>query len=74
MSWTHPETYEFAGQVREQNIAKGNLRFAPVIYLHEAIKNVERMPQKTYDQIVEKYVEMNVTHPFREGNGRSGRI
>ena len=68
------EIYEFAGQIREVNIAKGSFRFAPVIYLEEALKKIEKMPQSTYDEIIEKYVEMNVAHPFREGNGRSTRI
>lgn len=68
------DIYEFAGRVREVNIAKGNFRFAPVMYLNEALKNIEKMPQSTYDEIIEKYVEMNVAHPFREGNGRSMRI
>ena len=60
--------------IRDVNISKGNFRFAPVAYLEVAIQNIEEMPQKTYDQIIEKYVEMNVAHPFREGNGRSSRI
>lgn len=68
------EIYEFAGKIREVNIAKGNFRFAPVMYLKEALNNIEKMPQSTYDEIIEKYVEMNVAHPFREGNGRSMRI
>lgn len=68
------ELYEFAGKVREVNIAKGNFRFAPVMYLREAINNIEKMPQNNFDEIIEKYVEMNVAHPFREGNGRSTRI
>ena len=68
------EIYEFAGVIRNVNIAKGNFRFAPVMYLKEALKNIEKMPQSTYDEIIEKYVEMNVAHPFREGNGRSMRI
>ncbi|OQX06453.1 MAG: cell filamentation protein Fic [Thiothrix lacustris] len=68
------EIYEFAGQVREVNIAKGNFRFAPVMYLEVALKNIENMPQSTFDEIIEKYVEMNIAHPFREGNGRSTRI
>ncbi len=66
--------YEFAGKIRTVNIAKGNFRFAPVMYLEAALKNVENMPQSTFDEIIEKYVEMNVAHPFREGNGRSTRI
>lgn len=68
------EIYEFAGQLRKVNIAKGNFRFTPLTYLEEAIKNIERMPQSTYEEIIEKYVEMNIAHPFREGNGRSTRI
>lgn len=68
------EIYEFAGKMRDVNIAKGNFRFAPVMYLREALKNIEKMPQYDFDKIVEKYVEMNVAHPFREGNGRSTRI
>lgn len=68
------EIYDFAGKVREVNISKGNFRFAPVIYLQAALEHVEKMPQSTFDEIVEKYVEMNVVHPFREGNGRSTRI
>ena len=67
------EIYEFAGKLREVNIAKGNFRFAPVMYLREAIGNIEKMPQSSFDEIIEKYVEMNVAHPFREGNGRSMR-
>lgn len=68
------EIYEFAGKLREVNIAKGNFRFAPVMYLREAVGNIEKMPQSSFDEIIEKYVEMNVAHPFREGNGRSMRI
>lgn len=68
------DIYDFAGKVREVNIAKGNFRFAPVMYLRAALENIEKMPQSTFDEIVEKYVEMNVAHPFREGNGRSMRI
>ena len=68
------EVYEFAGQLRKVNIAKGNFRFTPLTYLEEAIKNIEKMPQSTYEEIIEKYVEMNIAHPFREGNGRSTRI
>ena len=66
--------YDFAGKVRSVNIAKGNLRFAPVMYLQAALESIENMPQSTFDEIIEKYVEMNVAHPFREGNGRSARI
>lgn len=68
------EIYEFAGKLRTVNLAKGNFRFAPVMYLEAALKNIEAMPQGTFEEIVEKYVEMNVAHPFREGNGRSTRI
>ena len=68
------EIYDFAGQVRDVNIAKGNFRFAPVIYLQAALDNIDKMPQKSFDDIIAKYVEMNVAHPFREGNGRSARI
>lgn len=68
------EIYEFAGKIRMVNIAKGNFRFAPVMYLEAALKNIDIMPQSTFDEIVEKYVEMNIAHPFREGNGRSTRI
>ena len=68
------DVYPFAGQIRDVNISKGGFRFAPVMYLGESLKNIEKMPQETFDEIVEKYVEMNVAHPFREGNGRSARI
>ena len=68
------EIYDFAGAVRTVNIAKGNFRFAPVMYLSSALENVSKMPQSTFDEIIAKYVEMNVAHPFREGNGRSTRI
>ena len=68
------DIYGFAGKVREVNIAKGNFRFAPLMYLQTALESVEKMPQSTFDEIVEKYVEMNVAHPFREGNGRATRI
>ncbi len=68
------DIYDFAGEIRTVNIAKSNFRFAPVMYLDAALENIEKMPQSTFDEIVEKYVEMNVAHPFREGNGRSGRI
>lgn len=66
--------YGFAGQIRTVNISKGNFRFAPIMYLEAALENIEKMPQSTYDEIIEKYVEMNIAHPFREGNGRSARI
>lgn len=68
------EIYDFAGQLRTVNIAKGNFRFASVMYLEAALKPIEKMPQSTFDEIIEKYVEMNIAHPFREGNGRSTRI
>ena len=68
------DIYNFAGQLRTVNLAKGNFRFAPLIYLEAALANIDKMPQSTYDEIIEKYVEMNVAHPFREGNGRSTRI
>ena len=68
------DIYAFAGQLRTVNIAKGNFRFAPLIYLEAALANIDKMPQATFDQIVEKYVEMNIAHPFREGNGRATRI
>ncbi len=68
------EIYDFAGEIRTVNIAKGNFRFAPVMYLKCALEHIDNMPQSNFDEIVEKYVEMNVAHPFREGNGRSARI
>ena len=68
------EIYGFAGKLRTVNIAKGNFRFAPVMYLDAALKHIDDMPQSTFDEIIEKYVEMNIAHPFREGNGRSTRI
>ena len=68
------DIYGFAGELRQVNLAKGNFRFVTVMYLKEALKNIEKMPQTTYDEIIEKYVEMNIAHPFREGNGRSARI
>ena len=68
------DVYEFAGQVRDVNLAKGSFRFAPVMYLQQALEHISAMPQQNFDQIVEKYVEMNVAHPFREGNGRATRI
>ena len=68
------DIYDFAGKIRTVNLSKGNFRFAPLMYLETAIKNVDKMPQNTFDEIVEKYVEMNIAHPFREGNGRSTRI
>ena len=68
------EIYDFSGIMRDVNIAKGNFRFAPVMYLSAALDNIAKMPQSTFDEIIEKYVEMNIAHPFREGNGRSTRI
>ena len=68
------DIYDFAGKLRNVNIAKGNFRFASIIYIEEALKNIDKMPQSNFDEIIEKYVEMNVAHPFREGNGRSTRI
>ena len=67
------EIYEFAGKLRTVNLAKGQFRFAPVMYLSEALRHIDEMPQRTFDEIVEKYVEMNIAHPFREGNGRATR-
>ena len=66
--------YDFAGKMRTVNIAKGNFRFAPLMYLQISLENIDKMPQSSYDEIIEKYVEMNIAHPFREGNGRSMRI
>lgn len=68
------DIYDFAGELRTVNLAKGNFRFAPLIYLQAALGNIDKMPQSNFDEIVEKYVEMNIAHPFREGNGRSTRI
>lgn len=68
------DIYDFAGELRTVNLAKGNFRFAPLMYLQATLENVDKMPQSTFDEIVEKYVEMNIAHPFREGNGRSTRI
>ena len=68
------DIYDFAGEIRTVNISKGSFRFAPVMYLQAALDNIDKMPQSTFDEIVEKYVEMNIAHPFREGNGRSTRI
>lgn len=68
------EIYDFAGKLRTVNIAKGNFRFAPLMYIESALKNIDEMPQGNFDEIIEKYVEMNIAHPFREGNGRSTRI
>lgn len=68
------EIYDFAGKLRKVNLAKGNFRFVPLMYLESALQNIDKMPQSTFDEIIEKYVEMNIAHPFREGNGRSTRI
>lgn len=68
------DIYNFAGKIRTVNIAKGNFRFAPLMYLEAALGNIDKMPQSTFDEIIEKYVEMNIAHPFREGNGRATRI
>ena len=68
------DIYDFAGEIRTVNIAKGNFRFVPLMYLEAALANIDKMPQSTFDEIIEKYVEMNIAHPFREGNGRSTRI
>ena len=68
------DIYDFAGELRTVNIAKGNFRFAPLMYLQAALENIGKMPQSNFDEIAEKYVEMNIAHPFREGNGRSTRI
>ena len=68
------DIYDFAGKIRDVNISKNNFRFAPLMYLEVSLKNIEKMPQDTYEHIIEKYVEMNIAHPFREGNGRSTRI
>ena len=68
------DIYDFAGKIRDVNIAKGTFRFAPVMYLEASLANIDKMPQATFDEIIEKYVEMNIAHPFREGNGRATRI
>ncbi len=68
------DIYDFAGELRNVNISKGNFRFAPIMYLEVSLNNIDKMPQNTFDEIIEKYVEMNMAHPFREGNGRSTRI
>ena len=68
------DIYDFAGELRMVNLAKGNFRFAPLMYLEVALENIDKMPQSTFDEIIEKYVEMNIAHPFREGNGRSTRL
>ena len=68
------DIFDFAGEIRTVNLAKGDFRFAPLMYLQAALENIDKMPQSNFDEIVEKYVEMNIAHPFREGNGRSTRI
>ena len=68
------DIYDFAGELRTVNLAKGNFRFAPLMYLEAALANIDKMPQSAFDEIIEKYVEMNIAHPFREGNGRSTRL
>lgn len=68
------DVYAFSGKIREVNIAKGNFRFAPLMYLRQSLKHIDTMPQSSFDEIIEKYVEMNIAHPFREGNGRATRI
>ncbi len=72
--YLYEDIYPFAGKLRTVNLAKGSFRFAPLMYLTAALENIDRMPQTTYDEIIEKYVEMNIAHPFREGNGRSTRL
>jgi cell filamentation protein len=73
-SYLFEDIYQFAGKIRTVNIAKGNFRFAPVMYLHQSLKHIDTMPHSNFDEIIEKYVEMNIAHPFREGNGRATRI
>ena len=73
-AWLFGDIYAFAGNVRDVNIAKGDFRFAPLMYLNNALAHIDAMPQASFDQIIEKYVEMNIAHPFREGNGRATRI
>jgi len=68
------DIYDFAGKIRDVNIAKGNFRFAPLIYLKQSLENISKIPQRNFDEIIEKYVEMNIAHPFRDGNGRATRI
>ena len=72
--YLYEDVFDFAGEIRTVNLAKGNFRFAPLIYLQAALDNIDKMPQSTFNEIIEKYVEMNIAHPFREGNGRSTRI
>jgi cell filamentation protein len=73
-AYLYSDIYEFAGKVREVNISKGNFRFAPLVYLAQSLENITKMPQSNFSEIIEKYVEMNIAHPFREGNGRATRI
>ena len=73
-SYLFEDIYEFAGKIRTVNIAKGNFRFAPLMYLNQSLEHIDKMPQNNYEEIIEKYVEMNIAHPFREGNGRATRI
>lgn len=73
-SYLFYDIYDFAGKLREVNIAKGDFRFAPLMYLKQSLEHINTMPQSSFDEIVEKYVEMNIAHPFREGNGRATRI
>jgi len=73
-SYLFEDIYEFAGKIRTVNIAKGNFRFAPLMYLNQSLEHIDKMPQENFEQIIEKYVEMNIAHPFREGNGRATRI
>ena len=73
-SFLYSDIYEFAGKIRKENISKGNFRFASALYLEDVLSKIDEMPQKTFDDIIKKYIEMNIAHPFREGNGRSTRI
>ncbi len=73
-SYLFEDIYDFAGKIREVNIAKGNFRFAPLMYLQQSLEHIDKMPQDNFDEVIEKYVEMNIAHPFREGNGRATRI
>lgn len=73
-SYLFADIYDFAGKIRELNIANGNFRFAPLMYLKQSLEHIDKMPQSTFDEVIEKYVEMNIAHPFREGNGRATRI
>ena len=73
-SYLFGDIYEFSGKIRTVNIAKGNFRFAPLMYLQQSLKHIDQMPQSNFNEIIEKYVEMNIAHPFREGNGRATRI